>query len=604
MGYNAHKLNSNAEGADGNGKGQEQVQIQNQEQNQHEVATQPARVTDQYGFFEPDDPEGKSFSGRALVFPSRVFQKLPHRPRFEAMMSDGRLGASSASLATGRSEGKNALVRTNTSLMNDEQVSAQARKEARLGLERRQVLDRSHHVRDQARTSKWQQMLVTTTSSGGVSRPITSPTVGVGSEVQRGRELQNHVQVEFDPDVPPGAIRRRVLKGIPNVWRSLVWPLLIRLRRRADIEAGLSIPGGAGGETLWTHYQFPQDHRHRSTTSQGRGPNTSSDGHANREKIVDTSSNDSRPLDDAFGADLLLQSQPLASRYDVQIDLDVPRTMNGHCAFYTRYGRGQVQLFQVLHAMSLHCPDTCGYCQGMGPLAATMLLQLLSPGAAYTALTGLHDHYFLHAIWQPGFPGLHRLFFIQQKLVQAYLPSLALALEEADITPSSYATRWYITLFQGTVPYATQLRIWDAFLLLGPDVLLITGLALLWGVAQTLPLVHSSSHAGGSSGAGIGTGRSGRDTGADARAGGGGAPRPSRRLLSASRSRPATPRAAKGFETLLRALSSFFLVEDDDALMDWVARMLDRTHVQNRLAQAHQAWTQLETRGETDTLML
>ena len=62
----------------------------------------------------------------------------------------------------------------------------------------------------------------------------------------------------------------------------------------------------------------------------------------------------------------------LPSSHDVQIDLDVPRTISGHTLFVTRYGSGQRNLFKVLHAFSLVC-DTCGYCQGMGPIAATLL---------------------------------------------------------------------------------------------------------------------------------------------------------------------------------------------------------------------------------------
>lgn len=58
---------------------------------------------------------------------------------------------------------------------------------------------------------------------------------------------------------------------------------------------------------------------------------------------------------------------------DVQIDLDVPRTISGHVLFHTRYGQGQRALFHVLHAFGLRSEDVGGYCQGMGPIAATLL---------------------------------------------------------------------------------------------------------------------------------------------------------------------------------------------------------------------------------------
>lgn len=77
------------------------------------------------------------------------------------------------------------------------------------------------------------------------------------------------------------------------------------------------------------------------------------------------------PVHDALEADYNVRKD-LPSANDVQIDLDVPRTISGHALFRTRFGHGQRALFHVLHAFSQSCP-TCGYCQGMGSVAATLL---------------------------------------------------------------------------------------------------------------------------------------------------------------------------------------------------------------------------------------
>jgi len=38
------------------------------------------------------------------------------------------------------------------------------------------------------------------------------------------------------------------------------------------------------------------------------------------------------------------------------------------------------------------------------------------------------------------------------------------------ITPTAYGTRWYLTLFNYSIPFPAQLRVWDVFMLLGdPD---------------------------------------------------------------------------------------------------------------------------------------
>ncbi|MCO5603602.1 hypothetical protein L7F22_057753 [Adiantum nelumboides] len=107
-------------------------------------------------------------------------------------------------------------------------------------------------------------------------------------------------------------LRKRVYKGIPDRWRAAVWWALLREQSNREPSFGIA------------------EHEYR------------------------------RLLD-----------QP--SLHDVQIDLDVPRTISGHVLFHTRYGQGQRSLFHVLHAFSLLCPK-CAYCQGMGPIAATLLV--------------------------------------------------------------------------------------------------------------------------------------------------------------------------------------------------------------------------------------
>ena len=98
--------------------------------------------------------------------------------------------------------------------------------------------------------------------------------------------------------------------------------------------------------------------------------------------------------------DYQLQSSP----DDVQVDIDVPRTISRHIMFRRRYRGGQRLLFRVLHAMSLHFPDT-GYVQGMAALAAT-LLAYYDEGNAFVMLVRLWDHRGLDELYKPGFGGL------------------------------------------------------------------------------------------------------------------------------------------------------------------------------------------------------
>ena len=97
---------------------------------------------------------------------------------------------------------------------------------------------------------------------------------------------------------------------------------------------------------------------------------------------------------------LLVQSSP----DDVQIDIDVPRTINSHIMFRRRYRGGQRLLFRVLHALSIYFPDT-GYVQGMAALAATLLCYF-DEEMTFVMLVRLWQLRGLERLYQSGFEGL------------------------------------------------------------------------------------------------------------------------------------------------------------------------------------------------------
>ncbi|KAL5533665.1 hypothetical protein ACEPAG_125 [Sanghuangporus baumii] len=263
-------------------------------------------------------------------------------------------------------------------------------------------------------------------------------------------------------------LRKRVFKGIPDAWRAAAWEVLV---------------------ARWV----------------GRRKKESLD--ARRlESMLDDLRREYR------------SSLDRPSSYDVQIDLDVPRTISGHVLFKTRYGQGQRSLFHTLHSFSLVCNE-CGYCQGMGPIAATLLCYY-EPEKVYSFLVHFHDEYELHDIFLPGFPGLLEAIYVQERIMERMLPSIFAALKKHMISTTSYATKWYITLFANTVPFQTQLRFWDAFLLEGRDVFVIVAVAIVWVLRDHLTSAQAS------------------------------------------------------FETVLSLLSSFFVPEDEDALLQWVERAL------------------------------
>ncbi|KAJ7755005.1 rab-GTPase-TBC domain-containing protein [Mycena maculata] len=242
------------------------------------------------------------------------------------------------------------------------------------------------------------------------------------------------------------------------------------------------------------------------------------------------------------------QSLDKPSTYDIQIDLDVPRTISGHIMFRTRYGAGQRSLFHVLHCFSLHC-SACGYVQGMGPIAATLLCYF-EPEKVYASMVRLHDAYGMHTIFSPGFPGLLEAIYIQERITEQMMPDVYAAFQKHNISTTSYATKWYITLFSNSVPFQTQLRLWDAFLLEGTDLFVAVAVAIVWVYRD-----HITS-------------------------------------------------GAANFETILSLLSSFFIPEDEDSLLLWIEKTLGDKKLRANMSQWRADWKELVAAGKEATALL
>ena len=158
--------------------------------------------------------------------------------------------------------------------------------------------------------------------------------------------------------------------------------------------------------------------------------------------------------------------QAVASPDDVQIDLDVPRTVNGHIMFRRRYRGGQRLLFRLLHAISLYFPGV-GYVQGMASLAATLLCYF-DEERAFVMLVRLWRYRGLEGLYKPGFAGLMAaLAEFEGRWLAGAGKEVKGKLSELGIDATAYGTRWYLTLFNLSIPFPAQLRVWDVFMLLG-----------------------------------------------------------------------------------------------------------------------------------------
>jgi len=185
----------------------------------------------------------------------------------------------------------------------------------------------------------------------------------------------------------------------------------------------------------------------------------------------------------------------------------------------------------------------------MGPIAATLLCYF-GPEKVYAALTYLHDAYALHRVFSPGFPGLLENIYIQERIMQLKMPDVYAAFKKHMISTTSYATKWYITLFSNSVPFQTQLRLWDAFLLDGQDVFVAVAIAVVWAYRD-----HITSN-------------------------------------------------SANFETILSLLSSFFVPTDDDALLTWIEQVLADKKLRTQMHNWRQDWHRLVASGQEGDALL
>ncbi|KAK4157441.1 hypothetical protein C8A00DRAFT_11696 [Chaetomidium leptoderma] len=259
------------------------------------------------------------------------------------------------------------------------------------------------------RTEKWRKMATAVKTSGGSSSSSNKdehPEPPLQTQVPQGQGMS----YEFDTKSPK--LIDRTWKGIPDCWRSAAWYSFLAASAKA----------------------------HNNHTG-----NTETDDYLITE---------------------FRRLQAVASSDDVQIDLDVPRTVNGHIMFRRRYRGGQRLLFRVLHAIALYFPVT-GYVQGMASLAATLLCYY-DEERTFVMLVRLWRYRGLEWLYQPDFPGLMvALAEFEKRWLVGAGKDVASKLTELDISATAYGTRWYLTLFNLSIPFPAQLRVWDVFMLLG-----------------------------------------------------------------------------------------------------------------------------------------
>ncbi|XP_072495377.1 carabin isoform X3 [Notamacropus eugenii] len=171
-----------------------------------------------------------------------------------------------------------------------------------------------------------------------------------------------------------------------------------------------------------------------------------------------------------------LVSAPGDPQWLEAIGRDLHRQFPLHEMFLSPQGHGQQGLLNVLKAYTLYRPEQ-GYCQAQGPVAAVLLMQM-PPEEAFWCLVQICEFYL------PGYYGPHmEAIRLDAEVFSALLgklcPRIHKHLQQQGVGPLLYLPEWFLCLFARSLPFATVLRIWDAFFSEGVKVLFRVGLTLV-----------------------------------------------------------------------------------------------------------------------------
>jgi len=150
-----------------------------------------------------------------------------------------------------------------------------------------------------------------------------------------------------------------------------------------------------------------------------------------------------------------------------QLDLDVKRSHLEHERFAHPYTAGQLSLFNVMRAYSLH-DQTVEYTQGMSDVGGLLLIYLPEEETFWLFSQLMFDErWALRGVFDQGFPLLQQHCYVQTQLLAKYHPQILRHMKKVDFDPSMlqpHAMEWFMTLYIRVLPYAFTVRIFDVLL--------------------------------------------------------------------------------------------------------------------------------------------
>ncbi|KAI1888208.1 hypothetical protein AGOR_G00182650 [Albula goreensis] len=171
-----------------------------------------------------------------------------------------------------------------------------------------------------------------------------------------------------------------------------------------------------------------------------------------------------------------LDSSPALQSWVDVIERDIDRQFPFHEMFLSRDGHGQQGLFRVLKAYTQFRPDE-GYCQGQGPVAAVLLMNMPAE-EAFWCLVQISEQY-LPGYYSPLLEGVLFDAGVLSGVLRKACPAIHRHLCKHGVEPLMFATDWLMCLYTRHLPFNALLRVWDLFFCYGVRVLFQVAVVLV-----------------------------------------------------------------------------------------------------------------------------
>ena len=167
-------------------------------------------------------------------------------------------------------------------------------------------------------------------------------------------------------------------------------------------------------------------------------------------------------------------------KFDSEIKRDINRTFPELQFFKEKNSYGQLELYNVLKALSLYNPEV-GYCQGMGFITGILLSHMneLDSLSCLAVLMSESSDHKMGGLYKPGLPLLSHHLTQFQEMIESELPELFSHFQNQGIEISMFGSQWILSLFIYNLKFEKSVQLFNLFLVYNYRVILLFGIFVL-----------------------------------------------------------------------------------------------------------------------------